>query len=107
MTESVAAEPERAPAEPDEAVSVPPLDVAAAEEEADQAGRRDDFVFPDLGAEVRAVADQGRAAFPGDKDFQAAVESLPPGLREKLKETLGAEFTALRPVPAGRLRRPT
>jgi len=107
VTESVAAEPERAAAEPDEAVSVPPLDVAAAEEEADQAGRRDDFVFPDLGTEVRAVADQGRAAFPGDKDFQAAVESLPPGLREKLKETLGAEFTALRPVPAGRLRRPT
>ncbi len=91
--------------DPDEAA--PPLDIAAAEEEADQAGRRDDFSFPELDAPVIAVADQGRTAFPGDKDFQAAVDALPPGLHDKLKETLGAEFTALRPVPAGRLRRPS
>ena len=85
----------------------PPLDVAAAEEEADQAGRREAFVFPELEKTVPGVSEQGRTAFPGDKEFQAAVDALPPGLREKLRETLGAEFTALRPVPAGRLRRPT
>ncbi|MGA0133599.1 MAG: hypothetical protein ACO3ND_04495 [Opitutales bacterium] len=74
---------------------------------ADLAGRREEFVFPDLGDEVRSVSEQGRTAFPGDKDFQSAVDALPAALREKLKETLGAEFTALRPVPAGRLRRPS
>ncbi len=87
--------------------AAPPLDVAAAEEAADLAGRREEFVFPDLGDEVRSVSEQGRTAFPGDKDFQSAVDALPAALREKLKETLGAEFTALRPVPAGRLRRPS
>ena len=47
------------------------------------------------------------AAFPGDKDFDEAVKALPPALREKLKETLGAEFTALRSVSANKLRRPS
>ena len=83
------------------------MDVAAAEEEADQAGRREAFVFPELEKTVQGVSEQGRTAFPGDKEFQAAVDALPPGLREKLRETLGPESTALRPVPAGRLRRPT
>lgn len=87
--------------------SSPPLDVAAAEDEADQAGRREAFVFPELEKSVPGVSEQGRTSFPGDKEFQAAVDALPPGLREKLKETLGAEFTALRPVPTGRLRRPS
>ncbi|MFM8903800.1 MAG: DNA polymerase III subunit gamma/tau [Verrucomicrobiota bacterium] len=110
--------PPAAPAAPAQAVpdepvaedsgdSSPPLDVAAAEDEADQAGRREAFVFPELEKSVPGVSEQGRTAFPGDKEFQAAVDALPPGLREKLKETLGAEFTALRPVPTGRLRRPS
>jgi hypothetical protein len=52
------------------------------------------------------VAEVGKASFPGDKDFEEAVASLPPGLAEKLRLTLGAEFTALRPIPAGKLRKP-
>jgi hypothetical protein len=85
----------------------PPVDLSAAEEEADQAARRNEFSFPDMGTGAKAVAEKGATAFPGDKEFQSAVDSLPPGLREKLKETLGAEFTSLRPVPNGRLRRPS
>ena len=40
------------------------------------------------------------------KDFDEAVASLPAGLADKLRITLGAEFTALRPIPAGKLRKP-
>ena len=87
--------------------SLPPMDIAGAEEEAAQAERRDGFHFPPVDLPSLKVAETGKAAFPGDKDFQEALEALPPGLREKLKSTLGAEFTALRPVPAGKLRRPT
>ncbi len=47
-----------------------------------------------------------KPSFPGDKDFEAAVNALPPALRDKLKQTLGAEFTALRSIPADKLRRP-
>ena len=86
--------------------SLPPLDVSAAEDEAAQADRRDGFHFPAGDLPALKVAETGKAAFPGDKDFQDALAALPPGLREKLKSTLGAEFTALRPVPAGKLRRP-
>ena len=86
--------------------SLPPMDVAAAEEEAAQAERRAGFHFPAGDLPVLKVAETGKAAFPGEKDFQDALAALPPGLREKLKSTLGAEFTALRPVPAGKLRRP-
>ncbi|MBM3825536.1 MAG: DNA polymerase III subunit gamma/tau [Verrucomicrobia bacterium] len=95
------------PVTEDSGDSSPPLDVAAVEDEADQAVRCEAFVFPELEKSVSGVSEQGRTAFPGDKEFQAAVDALPPGLREKLKETLGAEFTALRPVPTGRLRRPS
>ena len=52
------------------------------------------------------VAEVGEASFPGEKDFDDAVATLPPGLAEKLRITLGAEFTALRPIPAGKLRKP-
>ena len=52
------------------------------------------------------VAEVGKASFPGDKEFEEAVASLPAGLAEKLRITLGAEFTALRPIPAGKLRKP-
>lgn len=47
-----------------------------------------------------------KPAFPGDKDFEAAVNALPAALRDKLKQTLGIEFTALRSIPADKLRRP-
>jgi hypothetical protein len=52
------------------------------------------------------VAEVGKASFPGEEDFDHAVASLPPGLAEKLRITLGAEFTALRPIAAGKLRKP-
>ncbi len=55
----------------------------------------------------KPAAESAKPAFPGDKDFDAAVSALPPALREKLKETLGAEFTALRSVSANKLRRPS
>jgi DNA polymerase-3 subunit gamma/tau len=86
--------------------SLPPLDAEAAEAEAAQSDRRETFVFPDAELAGLPVAEVGKTAFPGDKEFQEAVDALPPGLRQKLKDTIGADFTALRPVPAGKLRRP-
>ena len=86
--------------------SLPPLDVDAAEAEASSSDRRADFVFPESALASLPVAEVGKTAFPGDKEFIEAVKSLPPGLKEKLKDTIGAEFTALRPVPVGKLRRP-
>jgi DNA polymerase-3 subunit gamma/tau len=86
--------------------SLPPLDVDAAEAEAASSDRRADFVFPESALADLPVAEVGKTAFPGDKDFIEAVESLPAGLKDKLKSTIGADFTALRPIPAGKLRRP-
>jgi hypothetical protein len=42
----------------------------------------------------------------GHEDFERALASIPPGVRKKLKETLGAEFTVLRPSPPAGLSRP-
>jgi DNA polymerase-3 subunit gamma/tau len=64
------------------------------------------FSFPALNIPVLPVAETGKTVGPGDPDFQKAVQALPPGLKEKLRETLGAEFTVLRPIPVGKLRRP-
>jgi DNA polymerase III subunit gamma/tau len=86
--------------------SLPPLDVESAEAEAASSDRRGDFVFPESALASLPVAEVGKTAFPGDKEFIEAVESLPAGLKDKLKSTIGADFTALRPIPAGKLRRP-
>jgi hypothetical protein len=86
--------------------SLPPLDVEAAEAEASNFDRRPDFVFPESALASLPVAEIGKTAFPGDKEFLEAVNALPPGLKDKLKDTIGADFTALRPIPAGKLRRP-
>jgi hypothetical protein len=86
--------------------SLPPLDVEAAEAEASHSERRADFVFPEAALASLPVAEVGKTAFPGDKEFLEAVNALPPGLKDKLKDTIGADFTALRPIPAGKLRRP-
>jgi hypothetical protein len=86
--------------------SLPPLDVEAAEAEAGSSDRRADFVFPESALASLPVAEIGKTAFPGEKDFIEAVSALPPGLKDKLKDTIGADFTALRPIPAGKLRRP-
>jgi DNA polymerase-3 subunit gamma/tau len=85
---------------------LPPLDVESAEAEAASSDRRADFVFPESALASLPVAEVGKTAFPGDKEFIEAVESLPPGLKDKLKSTIGADFTALRPIPAGKRRRP-
>ncbi len=53
-----------------------------------------------------AAAPPAPAVRPGHPDFERALESIPKGVRAKLKETLGAEFTSLRPPPPGGLRRP-
>lgn len=42
----------------------------------------------------------------GHEDFERALASIPLGVRAKLKETLGAEFTVLRPSPPAGLSRP-
>ena len=86
--------------------SLPPLDIEAAEVAADRAGLRPDIVFPESSTVSLSVAEVGKTAFPGDADFTDAVKGLPAGLQDKLKSTIGAEFTALRPVPVGKLRRP-
>ena len=86
--------------------SLPPLDVDAAEAEASSSDRRTDFVFPEAALASLPVAEIGKTAFPGEKEFVEAVNALPPGLKDKLKDTIGADFTALRPIPAGKLRRP-
>jgi len=86
--------------------SLPPLDIEAAENEASNSDRREAFAFPESSPASLPVAEVGKTAFPGDKEFHDAVNALPPGLKEKLKDTIGAEFTALRPVPVGKLRRP-
>ncbi len=86
--------------------SLPPLDVEAAEAEASNSDRRPDFIFPESALASLPVAEIGKTAFPGDKEFLEAVNALPPGLKDKLKDTIGADFTALRPIPAGKLRRP-
>ena len=88
------------------------------------AWNRQDFPLPRLRVEVAAwlealdrgrgflllrglpVAEIGKTAFPGDKEVLEAVNALPPGLKDNLKDTIGADFTALRPIPAGKLRRP-
>lgn len=46
------------------------------------------------------------AANPGAPEFDQALGAIPPGVRAKLKETLGAEFSQLRPIRPGSLRRP-
>lgn len=87
--------------------SLPPMDAPSTEDEAMQVSQSAHaFNFPDTSVATQPVAEIGQSAFPGEKEFQEAVGNLPPGLTEKLRDTLGAEFTSLRPVPAGKLRRP-
>jgi DNA polymerase-3 subunit gamma/tau len=87
--------------------SLPPMDAPSTDDEAMQVSQSANvFSFPDTSVATQPVAEIGKSAFPGEKEFQEAVGNLPPGLTEKLRDTLGAEFTSLRPVPAGKLRRP-
>jgi hypothetical protein len=86
--------------------SLPPLEVGAPEEGVSPSPPSMPFSFPDIAGGPLPVAEEGRSAFPGDKEFHDAVKALPPGLKEKLKDTIGAEFTSLRAVPAGKLHRP-
>ena len=77
----------------------PPLDVASAEAEA---SAQDSF-------DASALLSQSQSeevVKPGSKEFSDAVESIPDSVRAKLKDALGAEFSQLRSLPPGKLRRP-
>jgi hypothetical protein len=86
--------------------SLPPAARQVAPNEDEMIESSSAFSFPALNIPVLPVAETGKTVGPGDADFQKAVQALPPGLKEKLRETLGAEFTVLRPIPVGKLRRP-
>ena len=77
----------------------PPLDLAAAEAEAVARSQLDSPVPPSL-------ATTGEAVRPGSKDFDEALRNVPDSVRAKLKTELGAEFSQLRSLPPGKLRRP-
>ena len=53
-----------------------------------------------------SLATTGEAVRPGSKDFDEALRNVPDSVRAKLKTELGAEFSQLRPLPPGKLRRP-
>lgn len=77
----------------------PPLDLAAAEAEAAARSQLESPASPTL-------ATTGEAVRPGSKDFDEALRNVPDSVRAKLKAELGAEFSQLRPLPLGKLRRP-
>lgn len=90
-----AARPAPAPVVDDE----PPIDLAAAEAEAAARSQAESPALPPLAA-------TGEVVRPGDSDFDAALRNVPDAVRAKLKSELGAEFSQLRPLPPGKLRRP-
>ena len=65
-----------------------------------------DYKFDIPAGSATRPVESAKSLFPGDKDFDAAVKAMPQGLKDKLKETLGAEFTSLRSVSADKLHRP-
>jgi hypothetical protein len=65
-----------------------------------------DYKFDIPAGPATRPAESAKPLFPGDKDFDAAVKAMPQGLKDKLKETLGAEFTSLRSVSVDKLHRP-
>lgn len=82
-----------------EVADEPPLDVAFAEAEAGAQAPFD--------ASALLSQSQGEEVVtPGSKEFSDAVESIPDSVRAKLKDALGAEFSQLRSLPPGKLRRP-
>ena len=64
------------------------------------------FQFDIPSAPPSRSAESAKPVFPGDKDFDEAVKAMPQSLKDKLKETLGAEFTSLRSVSVDKLYRP-
>ena len=65
-----------------------------------------DFQFEIPKGPAPKSVESAKPLFPGDQDFDAAVKAMPQGLKDKLKETLGAEFTSLRSVSVDKLHRP-
>jgi hypothetical protein len=55
---------------------------------------------------VEPAAPEAPPARPGAPEFDQALGAIPSGVRAKLKETLGAEFSQLRSLKPGSLRRP-
>ena len=78
---------------PDEVLDVPEPAGAPAE------------AWPEPGP-ASAPAPEAPPARPGAPEFDQALGSIPPSVRSRLKETLGAEFSQLRPLKPGALRRP-
>ncbi len=99
--------PEPAPAKPRSAPAPaaqvaddePPLDLAAAEAEAAARSQLESTTIPTL-------ATGGEVARAGSEAFDEALRNVPDAVRAKLKTELGAEFSQLRPLPPGQLRRP-
>jgi DNA polymerase-3 subunit gamma/tau len=79
---------------PDEVLDIPEAPPGPAE------------AWPETAAPEAAILPEAAAARPGSADFNHALGAIPPGVRAKLKETLGAEFSQLRPLKPGSLRRP-
>lgn len=62
--------------------------------------------WPEPSAAASPALPEAPPARPGTPEFDQALGSIPPGVRDRLKETLGAEFSHLRPLRPGALRRP-
>jgi len=101
--EAAAAQPRAATARPapvaQAADDEPPLDLAAAEAEAAARSQLESPAMPTLAA-------GGEVDRAGSQAFDDALRNVPDAVRAKLKSELGAEFSQLRPLPPGQLRRP-
>jgi len=62
--------------------------------------------WPEASASSAPAVPETPPARPGTPDFDQALGAIPPGVRARLRETLGAEFSQLRPLKPGALRRP-
>jgi len=94
---SVASVPPAPPADdgpPDDVLDVPEAAADLAES------------WPEPSTAAAQVLPEAAPARPGAPEFDQALGAIPPGVRAKLKETLGAEFSQLRPLKPGALRRP-
>jgi DNA polymerase III subunit gamma/tau len=84
-----------------------PLDDGPPEDVLDVPGpARETEVWPSADTAAEPALPEAPSARPGTPEFDQALGSIPPGVRARLKETLGAEFSQLRPLKPGTLRRP-
>ncbi len=86
-------------------VSDGPPDEALDTGEAFDAPPAEAWPEPSTASAPKAVPETPPAR-PGTPEFDQALGAIPPGVRARLKESLGAEFSQLRPLKPGALRRP-